>query len=223
MSHMYAEDCHDPDDPDESCIELVHAGGREALKHSREWKAHEEQARQDRSVVTISSAAEHYLETTPYANFKTARECEHALEQFQRFAGDIPLSNITAVMVHDFAEAIGKNKSRKLIDKKIGYVRRMVDHSVRKGWVENNAFAGIWVWHSEFNWSRHPAPKGPGTSGTAATITLDILRCSVIFPDLLFSVNFTLECCFIFERRQLPQFTLAPDPLPRARRLSSSL
>lgn len=139
MSHMYAEDSDDSDD----AIELVHAGGQEALKHYREWKAQDEQARQDSSIMSVSSAAEHYLETTPYANFKTARECEHALEQFQGFAGDIPLSNIKAVMVHDFAEAIGKNKSRKLIDKTIGYVRRMVDHAVRKGWVANNAFAGI--------------------------------------------------------------------------------
>lgn len=65
--------------------------------------------------------------------------------------------------------------------------------------------------------------KGAGTSKIAAVIILDILRCSVIFLDLRFSVNFTLVCCFVLERRQLPRFTLAPDPLPRARRLSSSL
>ncbi|KMW58438.1 Integrase [Candidatus Rhodobacter oscarellae] len=46
-------------------------------------------------------------------------------------------------MVHDFAEVIGKDKSKKLISKKLGYVRRMVDYAVRKGWVPVNVFAGI--------------------------------------------------------------------------------
>lgn len=55
--------------------------------------------------------------------------------------------------------------------------------------------------------------KGAGTPGVEAAITLDILRCSVIFPDLRFGLNFTLVCCFVLERYQLPQFALAPDPL----------
>ena len=144
MSHKYAEDTHDPErDKDESCIDLVHAGGEAALEVYREWKAQKVANQTPSNGMLVSQATSEYLETTPYNNAKTTRECEHALEQFKAFAGDVSLSAITAVMVHEFAEAIGRGKSKKLIQKKIGYVRRMFDHSVRKGWVPVNVFAGI--------------------------------------------------------------------------------
>lgn len=144
MSHKYAEDGHDPQlDPDESSIDLVHLGGEKALEVYREWKANKSLGTLAHGAVSVSIASEAYLATDPYENHKTARECEHALEQFKGFSGDIPLASITAVMVHEFAEEIGKGKSKKLIQKKLGYVRRMVDHSVRKGWVPSNVFVGI--------------------------------------------------------------------------------
>lgn len=143
MSHKYAEDTSDPEDPDDSCIDLVHEGGEKALEVYQGWKAKREADSKDSGSVSLSAASEEYLATAPYQNHKTARECEHALEQFRKYAGDVLLSSITAVMVHEFAEVIGKDKSKKLIHKKLGYVRRMVDHAVRKGWVPANVFVGI--------------------------------------------------------------------------------
>lgn len=143
MSHKYAEDTSDPDDPDDSCIDLVHEGGEKALEVYRMWKATENQGPSKSSGVSLSAAIKEYLATAPYQNHKTARECEHALEQFRKYAGEVLLSSITAVMAHGFAEVIGKDKSKKLIHKKIGYVKRMVDHAVRKGWVPSNVFAGL--------------------------------------------------------------------------------
>lgn len=143
MSHRYAEDTSNPEDPDDSCIDLVHEGGEKALEAYRMWKATQEQGTVEGGAVSLSVATEEYLATGPYQNHKTARECEHALEQFREYAGDALLSSINAVMVHEFAEVAGKGKSKKLIHKKIGYVKRMVDHAVRKGWVPTNVFVGI--------------------------------------------------------------------------------
>lgn len=144
MSHKYAEDTHDPAlSPDESNIDLVHEGGAAALEAYREWKAQQAASQSGGGAPVLSAASKEYLETSPYRTAKTTRECEHALEQFIGFTGDLPLDAITAVKVHEFAEFIGNGRSRKLIDKKIGYVRRMYDFALRKGWVAVNVFTGI--------------------------------------------------------------------------------
>lgn len=144
MSHKYAEDTHDPErDKDESCIDLVHAGGTAALEVYREWKAQRASSQSGGGAPVLSAASKEYRETSPYKTAKTMRECEHALEQFIGFTGDLPLDAITAVKVHEFAEFIGNGRSRKLIDKKVGYVRRMYDFALRKGWVAVNVFTGI--------------------------------------------------------------------------------
>ena len=127
----------------DEAVDECNRNGAKALELYREWKAMETQGTVESGAVSLSAASEEYLATAPYANHKTARECEHALEQFRDYAGDVLLSDITAVMVHEFAEVIGTGKSKKLIHKKLGYVRRMVDHAVRKGWVPANVFVGI--------------------------------------------------------------------------------
>lgn len=127
----------------DEAVDECNRNGAKALELYREWKARETQGTVESGSVSLSVASEEYLATTPYANHKTARECEHALEQFREYAGDVLLSSITAVMVHEFAEVIGRGRSKKLIHKKTGYVKRMVDHAVRKGWVSTNVFAGI--------------------------------------------------------------------------------
>jgi integrase len=142
-ANKYAEDTSDPEDPDESCIDLVHEGGRRALEVYLDWKTTQASGDAGNGSVKLSHATDEYLRTEPYKNHKTARECEHALEQFKSQVGDVRLSEITAVMSHEFAEAIGKDKSKKLIHKKHGFVKRMLDHAVRKGWVATNVFAGI--------------------------------------------------------------------------------
>jgi integrase len=53
------------------------------------------------------------------------------------------LTEVTALLIHEYAEHVGATKSRRTVNKKIGYVKRMFDHSVRKGWVSKNVFAGI--------------------------------------------------------------------------------
>lgn len=144
MSHKYAEDTHDPAmSPDESDIDLVHEGGEKALQVYREWKAKESPTFAATGAPILSVASKDYFAAPRYKNTKTTREAEHALEQFMAFAGDVPVTAITGLNVHEFAEFIAEGRSRKLVDKKIGYVRRMFDFAERKGWVPSNVFTGI--------------------------------------------------------------------------------
>ncbi len=131
------------DEENDVAVEVVNEQAMEALKVYQEWKAGDHERAATPGSVYLVIASKEYLGTDPYSTIKTQREAEHALEQFKEFAGDIALSDVTAVMVHEFAEHVGASKSRKTIDKKIGYVRRMFDHAVRKGWVPHNVFAGI--------------------------------------------------------------------------------
>ncbi len=132
------------EDPEEDgLIEFVNERGAKALEIYREWKAKKAKDSLASNSPNIAIASERYSATSPYPNAKTARECEHALEQFQGFVGNVPISSVDVINVHDFAEFVGTNRSRKLIDKKLSYVRKMFDYAVRKGWVGNNVFAGL--------------------------------------------------------------------------------
>ncbi|MEO9574942.1 MAG: DUF6538 domain-containing protein [Roseobacter sp.] len=84
-----------------------------------------------------------YLDSKPYGPAKTIRDAELSIAEFQAFSGDIPLSDVTAVMIHSYAEKVGETKSRETIAKKIGYVKRMFDWAIRKGYVETNVFMTI--------------------------------------------------------------------------------
>jgi len=143
MAHKYAEDTSDPDAEDDSCIDLVHLGGERAHEAYKRWKAQTNTSDVKENTLSLADLCREYLATTPYQNQKTLRECEHALEQFQRFMGNCSLTAVTAVKVHDFSAHVGTGKSLKLVQKKLGYVRRMFDLAVRKGWVETNVFIGI--------------------------------------------------------------------------------
>ena len=144
MANMYAEDTHDPErDKDESCIDLVHAGGERALEVYRGWKAEQGKGPQVPGAVRLSAASKQYLDTNPYGPAKTMRDAELSLEQFQQFAGDVALKEVTPVLIHDYAEFVGANKSRETVAKKIGYVKRMFDYAVRKGWVASNVFLSV--------------------------------------------------------------------------------
>jgi hypothetical protein len=149
MANLYAEETHDPErDKDESNINLVHEGGRRALEVYREWKAKTATPKATTSsssggTVLYSVAVHEYLETKPYGPVKTMRDAELSLSHFKDHVGDKPLQSITAVMIHGFAEKIGADASRETVSKKVGYVKRMMDYGVRKGWVQNNVFAGL--------------------------------------------------------------------------------
>ncbi|WP_306415968.1 DUF6538 domain-containing protein [Tateyamaria sp. Alg231-49] len=93
--------------------------------------------------VVLSVTQREYLDSKPYGPAKTIRDAELSIGEFQAFAGDIPLSDVTAVMIHSYAEKLGGTKSRETIAKKIGYVKRMYDWAVRKGYVEANVFMTI--------------------------------------------------------------------------------
>jgi len=53
------------------------------------------------------------------------------------------LTEVTAVLIHQYAEHLGATKSRETVTEKIGYVKRMFDHGVCKGWIQSNVFAGL--------------------------------------------------------------------------------
>lgn len=139
--HKNLEYSSDPED--DTAVDVVNENGAKALEVYREWKAKKAQAPITAGSVLLSVAAREYLASNPYGPVKTMRDCELSLSQFQDFTGDIVLADVTAVMVHQYAEHLGDTKSRKTISKKISYVKRLFDHGVRKGWIPVNVFAGL--------------------------------------------------------------------------------
>jgi len=132
------------EDPENDlATDVVNEQGAKALEVYREWKAKTAKGPVAADAVLLSVAAREYLETAPYGPAKTTRDCELSLSQFQDFTGDIVLNDVTAVMIHQYAEHLGATKSRKTIAKKISYVKRLFDHAVRKGWIPSNVFAGL--------------------------------------------------------------------------------
>ncbi len=93
--------------------------------------------------MRISDAAEDFLATNPYEIHKTARDAVLAIDEFKTAVGDLPLTEVTAVMVHKYAETLGKNRARNTVQKKIGYVSRLMDHAIRKGWITSNILVGL--------------------------------------------------------------------------------
>lgn len=139
--HKYLEYGEDPEN--DTAVDVVNENGAKALEVYREWKAKNAVAPAPSDAVLLSVATREYLATKPYGPMKTTRDCELSLSQFRNFVGDVVLSDVTAVMVHQYAEHLGATKGRKTIAKKISYVKRLFDHAVRKGWVPSNVFVGL--------------------------------------------------------------------------------
>ncbi|EAQ06284.1 DUF6538 domain-containing protein [Yoonia vestfoldensis] len=132
------------EDPENDlATDVVNEQGAKALEVYREWKAKTAKGHVAADAVLLSVAVREYLETHPYGPAKTTRDCELSLSQFQDFTGDMVLTDLTAVLIHQYADHLGATKSRKTIAKKISYVKRLFDHAVRKGWVPQNVFVGI--------------------------------------------------------------------------------
>ena len=131
------------DPEDDLAVDVVNENAAKALEVYREWKAKTATPAPSSDTVLYSVAAREYLETQPYGPVKTMRDCELSLQQFGEHVGDKPLQDVTAVMIHDYAEHLGQTMARKTLAKKISYVKRMYDHAVRKGWVPHNVFAGL--------------------------------------------------------------------------------
>ena len=127
----------------DTAVDVVNENGAKALEMYRSWKASEAQGSTASGAVLFSVASSEYLSSTPYETGKTMRDCELSLSEFQGFSGDVVLTEVTALLIHEYAEHVGATKSRRTVNKKIGYVKRMFDHSVRKGWVSQNVFTGI--------------------------------------------------------------------------------
>ncbi len=131
------------DEEDDWAVDAVNEGGEKALRVYREWKAAKQGNGSLTSSMRLSAASKEYLATNPYDPAKTMRDCELALSEFQNFTDDIALSEVKPVLVHQYAERMGETKSRETVAKKIGYVRRLFDHAVRKGWVQSNVFLSV--------------------------------------------------------------------------------
>lgn len=131
------------DTEDDGVVDYTNAQGVKALDVYREWKAKTARGPVATGTVLLSVASREYLATSPYGPAKTTRDCELSLSQFQEHVGDIALTDVTPVMIHAYAEYLGATKSRKTIEKKISYVKRLFDQLVRKGWLPINVFTGI--------------------------------------------------------------------------------
>ena len=139
--HKNLEEGEDPEN--DAAVDVVRENGLKALEVYQQWKAKDAQGTVASGAVSLAVAAEEYLASKPYGPVKTMRDCQLSLSQFQEFAGDMALTDVTAVLIHQYAEHVGATKSRETVNKKIGYVKRMFDHGVRKGWVQSNVFAGL--------------------------------------------------------------------------------
>jgi len=141
ISNKFMEYTEDP--TNDLAIELVNEGGAKALEVYREWKAKKAAGSVSSGAMYLSVAEEEYLAAKPYGPAKTMRDCELSLSQFRAAVGDIALDDVTPVLIHEYAEQVGQTKSRETVAKKIGYVKRMFDHAVRKGWVQSNVFIAV--------------------------------------------------------------------------------
>lgn len=141
QSYKYLDQAEDPEN--DTAVEAVNENGAKALDLYKVWKAQECKAPTRPDAMMLSVATREYLEAKPYGPMKTTRDAELSLSQFMTHTGDVLLTDLTAVIVHGFAEKIGTSASRETVSKKVGYVKRMIDFGVRKGWVEHNVFAGI--------------------------------------------------------------------------------
>ncbi|MGJ8624435.1 MAG: DUF6538 domain-containing protein [Yoonia sp.] len=139
--HKSLEYGEDPEN--DLATDEVNEQGAKALELYREWKAKTAKPAESADTVLYSVAAKEYLETQPYGPVKSMRDCELSLQQFREHVGDKPLQDVTAVMIHSYAEHLGQTMTRKTLAKKISYVKRMYDHAVRKGWVPHSVFAGL--------------------------------------------------------------------------------
>ena len=139
--HKNLEYGEDPEN--DLATDVVNEQGSKALEVYREWKAKSAKPTPSADTVLYSVASSEYQATEPYGPVKTMRDCELSLSQFQDHVGDMPLNDVTAVMVHAYAETIGGTMSRKTVEKKISYVRKLFDHAVRKGWVPFNVLTGL--------------------------------------------------------------------------------
>lgn len=87
---------------------MVSEQGAKALQLYREWKAKTVTPTHSSDAVLFSVARREYLETAPYGPAKTMRDCELSLGQFQGRVGDKVLSEVTAVIIHGYAEHLGQ-------------------------------------------------------------------------------------------------------------------
>ena len=111
----------------DAVVDVVNENGALALQVYRGWKTLQDKSSPQAGEVYLSVASEEYLASEPYGPAKTMRDCELSLEQFKTFTGDIGLSEVTAVLVHQYAEMVGQTKSRETVAKKIGYVKRLFE------------------------------------------------------------------------------------------------
>ena len=141
---QYAKNLEYGENPEnDTATDVVNEQGVKAFELYREWKAQDNKSPTRPGAMLFSVATQEYVGTKPYGPAKTMRDAELSLSQFKDHVDDVLLSDITAVMVHGYAETIGSNASRETVSKKVGYAKRMLDYGVRKGWVESNVFAGL--------------------------------------------------------------------------------
>ncbi|AXI53780.1 hypothetical protein C1J05_04045 [Sulfitobacter sp. JL08] len=117
--------------------------GREAYLILKEMLTDTKTTKSSSGCPVLSVVQKDYLATKPYGPAKTMRDAELAITEFIDFTKDIALDGVTAVLIHSYAEKIGETKSRETVAKKIGYVKRMFDWAVRKGFVETNIFMTV--------------------------------------------------------------------------------
>jgi len=76
----------------DEAVDECNRNGAKALELYREWKAKETQGTVESGSVSVTIASEEYLASKPYENNKTSRVCEHALEKFKGFTGEVRLT-----------------------------------------------------------------------------------------------------------------------------------
>ncbi|SIT81147.1 Site-specific recombinase XerD [Yoonia rosea] len=141
QAHKNLEEGEDPEN--DTATEVVNERGSKALKVYREWKAKTANPTPSSNDVLLSVSAREYSATKPYGPLKTLRDSDLSIEEFLKYMGDVPLSKVTALNIHQYAESMGQTKSKQTISKKVGYIKRLFYFAERKGWITNNVVVGV--------------------------------------------------------------------------------
>jgi integrase len=91
------------------------------------------------SAPMLSKACKDYLDAVHFGREKTKRDVELSIERIVDFLGDLPLDDLTPSRMEGFAQDMhDKGAARQTISKRVVYVKGLLGHAVRKGWIVSN-------------------------------------------------------------------------------------
>ena len=91
----------------------------------------------------FSEASAEFLATNSWGREKTKTAAQRAWADFQDQVGDLALSKITKTTGYDYVEELEPKFANKTIRNRVGFVSQVLSYAERKGWLDQNPFAGL--------------------------------------------------------------------------------